>query len=79
METDTAFIGTDYVVMLHTVTHVGLNLAFIVHPSDAELINAIRKYKRRSNQISFFELRVFVVLLFDRTENFFYSYDTQVR
>ena len=72
VETDTAFIGTDYVVMLYTVTHVGLNLAFIVHPSDAELINAIRNTKT-FNQIGFFELRVFVVLLFDRTENFFYS------
>ena len=64
VETDTAFVRADSVVVLYTVTHVGLDVTFVVHPSDAELVYAIWN-TQTFNQVYFVEFRVFVVFLFD--------------
>ena len=58
--------------MLYTVTHVGLYVAFVVHPSDAELIDAVGD-AQTFNQVGFVEFRVFVVLFFDGTQYLFYG------
>ena len=42
VETDTAFVRADSVVVLNTVTHVCLNITFVVHPSYTELKYSIR-------------------------------------
>ena len=71
METDTAFVRTDGVVVLYTVTHVGLYVTLVIHPSNTELVNAIGDAKT-FNQIGFVELRMFVVLFFNGRKHFFY-------
>ena len=71
METNTAFIWADSVVVLHTIAHVGLYVTFIVYPSNTELVNAIGDAKT-FNQIGFVKLRMLVILFFNRRKNFFY-------
>ena len=71
METDTAFVRTDRVVVLNTVTHVGLNITFIIHPSHAELIYSIRN-TQTFDQVYFIKLRVCVVFFFNSRKYFFY-------
>ena len=41
VETDTAFVRTNSVVVLNTITHVGLNVTLVVSPSNAELNQTI--------------------------------------
>ncbi len=41
MEADAALVGTDGVVVLHTVAVVGLNLALVVNPCYTELVDAV--------------------------------------
>ena len=41
MEANATLIGTNGIVMLNAVAHVGLNLALVIHPSHAELVNTI--------------------------------------
>ena len=64
METDTAFVRTDCIVVLNAITHISLDIAFIIHPSYTELINSIRN-AQAFNQIYFVEFWVFVVFFFD--------------
>ncbi len=64
MITETAFIRANGVVVLDTVTHVGLDLALVVNPCDAELVNTIGNAKAL-NQIGLFKLGVLVVLFLD--------------
>ena len=71
METDTTFVRTDSVVVLNAITHVCLDVTFIVHPSHAELVNTIGDAKTL-NQIDFVKLRVFVVLFFNCRKYFFH-------
>jgi hypothetical protein len=71
METDTAFVRANGVVVLYAVTHVGAYVAFIVGPSDAELVDAVGDAKA-FNQVYFVEFGVFVVLFFDGTQYLFY-------
>ena len=71
METDTALVGANGVVVLHAVAHVGLVVALIVHPGHAELINTVGDAKTL-NQIYLFKLGVLVVLLFDSTQYLFH-------
>ena len=71
METDTAFVRTDCIVELYTITEIGLNFPFIVYPSDTESEDTIRFYQ------SFYDLGLFkfgmlIVYIFDRKKNFFY-------
>ena len=71
MEADAAFIRADSVVVLHTVSHVGLHVAFVIHPSDPELIDSVGD-TQTLYQVRFVELRMLVVFLFDRGQYFFY-------
>ena len=71
VETDTAFVRADCVVMLNTVTHIGLNITFIVHPSHTELIYSIRN-TQTFDQVYFIKLRMFVVFFFNSRKYFFY-------
>ena len=66
METDTAFVRTDRVVVLNTVTHIGLNITFIIHPSHAELIYSIRN-TQTFDQVYFIKLRVLSLIHIYRT------------
>ena len=71
MVAQTTFVRTNGVVVLDAVAHVGLNLAFVIHPSDAELIHAIWNAETL-DEVHLIELWVLVVLFLDCTENFFY-------
>ena len=71
METDTALVGTNGVVVLDTVTHVGLNLTLVIHPCYTELVNSVGDTEAL-NQINLVKLRVLVVLFFNGTKNLFY-------
>ena len=71
METDAALVGAYSVVVLDAVTHVGLNLALVVHPSHTELIYTIGNAEA-FNQVHLLELGVLVVLFFDSAQHLFY-------
>ncbi len=64
METDTAFVRADCIVMLDTVSHVGLDLTFVIHPSYTEGKNTVGDTKT-FDQIALFEFGMFIVSLFD--------------
>jgi hypothetical protein len=55
---------------LHTITHVGLHVALVVGPRDAELIYAIRDAEA-FDEVDLVELGVLVVLFFDGAEHLF--------
>ena len=74
METNTAFVGTNGVVMLNAVAHVGLHLTLIISPSDAELNHSVGNAEALY-QIIFFKLGVFVVLFFDGGEHLAHCLD----
>ena len=71
METDTAFVRADGIVVLYAVTHVGLDVAFVVHPGHAELIYTVRN-TQPFDEVHFVEFRMFVVFFFDCAQHFFY-------
>ena len=71
METNAALVRTDDVVVLYTVAHVCLNLALVVNPCDAELIHAVGDAEALY-EVHLLKFRVFVVLFFDCSKNFFY-------
>ena len=64
MKTDTTFVRADRIVMLDTVSHVGLDLSLIIHPGYAEGENTIGNTKT-FDQVALFEFGMFVVNLFD--------------
>ena len=64
VETDTAFVRADSVVVLDTVTHVRLDLSLIVHPSYTERENAIGDTKAL-DQVAFLKFRMLVVSFLD--------------
>ena len=72
VETNTTLVGANGVVVLHAVTHVGLDVALVVHPGDAELIDAIGDAKTL-DQVYLVKLGVLVVGLLDGGKNFFYG------
>ena len=72
METQTALVGADGTVELNAVADVDLHLALVVDPRHAESGDALRLYDAL-NDLGFLELRVLVVDIFDRFENFSYS------
>lgn len=69
METDTAFVRANGVVMLNTVPHVGLHLTFVVDPGDTEREDAVGNAKT-FNQVVTVELGVFVVSFLNGTQHF---------
>ncbi len=68
VEAETSLIRTDGTVELDTVTGVGLDLAFIVNPGDAESKDAVRLYQTFHN-LGFLELGMLVVNIFNRFQN----------
>ena len=70
VETDAALVRADGVVVLHTVAHIGLHVALVVGPRDAELIHAIGNAET-FDEVHLIELGVFVVLFFDSAKHFF--------
>ena len=71
METDTTFVRTNGVVVLYAVTHVRLDVAFVVHPAHTELINAVWNAKTL-NQVGFVKFWVLVVFFLDGAKHFLY-------
>ena len=72
METDTALVGADYVVVLYTVSHIGLHLTLVIHPCYAELIHSVGN-AQAFNQVGFIKLGVLVVFFFNGSKYLFYS------
>ena len=68
VETDTALVRTDDVVVLYTVTHVGLYVALVIYPRNTEADNAIGN-AQTLDEVPLVEFGVLVVLLFDCTQN----------
>lgn len=64
VKTDTTFVRADRIVMLDTVSHVGLDLSLIIHPGYAKGENTIGNTKT-FDQVALFEFGMFVVNLFD--------------
>ena len=67
METQSAFIWADNIVVLDTVAHVGLHVAFVVYPCDTELNESVGNAKTL-DKIALLELRMLVILLFNGSE-----------
>jgi len=64
METDTAFVRTDSVVELYTITEIGLNFPSVVYPSDTESEDTIRLYQS-FDDLGFFKFGMLIVYIFD--------------
>lgn len=64
VEADSAFIGADGIVVLYTVSHVGMDIALVVHPVHAELDDAVGDAETL-DEIGFLEFRMFVVFVLD--------------
>ena len=74
MITQTAFVRANSVVVLDTITHVGLNVTLVIYPSDAELANTIGD-TQTLDKVSLLELRVLVVLFLDGGKYLTYGLD----
>jgi len=72
VETDTAFVRADGVVVLYTVTHVGLYLAFVVDPSYTEREDSVGN-AQSLDQVVTVKLGVLVVSLLNGTQHFGYG------
>ena len=68
VETNAAFVRADGVVVLHTVAHVGLYVAFVVNPCHAELNQSVRN-AQALNEVGFLKLGMLVVLFFDGAQH----------
>lgn len=64
METDTALVRANGVVVLDTVTHVRLNVTLVVDPVHAELYHPVR-HTETLDEVVAVEFRMFVVLFLD--------------
>ena len=62
METNSALVRTDGVVVLDAVTHISLHIAFVVDPVDTELNHSVW-YTQTLDEVVAVEFRMFVVLL----------------
>jgi hypothetical protein len=71
---ETTFVRANGVVVLNTITHVGLYVALIVNPCDAELANTIGDAKAL-DEVGLLKLRVFVVLLLNGGQYLTYGLD----
>lgn len=68
METNTAFVGADSVVVLHTISVVNLHVALVVHPCYAELDHAIGNAEALY-EIGFLKFGVLVIHFLNSGEN----------
>ena len=74
MITQTAFVRTNGIVVLDTITHVGLYLTLVVNPCDTEFANTIGDAEAL-NEVGLLKLGVLVVLFFDSRKNLTYCLD----
>ena len=74
VETDTALVRTNHVVVLDAVAHVGLHIALVVGPGHTELHETIGDAETL-NEVCALKLRVFVVLFFDGSQHLAYGLD----
>lgn len=71
METYAAFVWADSHIMLYAICHIGLDIAFVIHPRNAECKNTIRNAKTL-NQVLFFKFGMCIIYILNRIQNFFY-------
>ena len=69
METETALVRTDGIGVLHTVAHIGLHLALVVDPCDAEGHYTVG-HAEALNEVGSLKLGVLVILIFDGGQHF---------
>ena len=69
METNTALVGTNGIIKLHTVTDVDMNFSLIVRPGHAEGQDSVR-FNKALNDFSTFKFRVLIIHIFNRMKNF---------
>ena len=74
METDAAFVRANGIVVLNTVTHIGLYVALVVYPCHAERDDAVWNAKALDKDGAV-EFWVTVVLFLDCTEDLANSLD----
>ena len=74
METKTSFVRANGVVVLNTVTHIVLHIAFVVHPCYTELNEAIWN-TQALDEIVFLKLGVLVILFLDGRKYLTYGLD----
>ena len=64
METKSSFVRADGGVELHAVTKVGLHIALVVNPCDAEGKDTVG-FDHSLNDLGLFKLGVLIIHLFD--------------
>ena len=64
METQTALVGTDGAVKLHTVTEVHLHLAFVIYPGHTESDDALGLYDALDN-LGFLKFGMLIIHILD--------------
>ncbi len=74
VETQTAFVGANGVVVLHAVTHVCAHIALVVDPVNAELDDAVGD-AQTLDEVDFLKLRMLVVLILDGSEHLAHCLD----
>ena len=74
MEADTSLVRTDNVVVLYTITHIGLHLPLIVYPSHAKLYHPVG-YAKALYQVCLLEFGVLVVLILNGEKHLTHGLD----
>ena len=64
METYTSLVRANGIIMLYTVSHIGLHPSTVVHPSHAKREDTVWN-AQTLNQIRFLKLRVLIIDIFD--------------
>ncbi len=72
MEAQSALIGADGAVELHTVTQVHLHLTLVIHPRHAERDDPLRLHDTLDN-LGLLKLGMLVIHIFDGFQHFPYS------
>ena len=72
MEPQSALVRAYGAVELHAVADVHLYLAVVVYPWHAEFMHALGLYDALNN-LGFLKLRMLIVDILNRDENFFHS------
>lgn len=71
METNTAFVWADGVIVLHTVAHIVVDPAFVIHPRYAEGEYTVGNAEAL-DKVDAFILRMPVIYILDCRQDFLY-------
>ena len=71
METDATLVRADGIVVLHTVTHVIVNLTLVINPRNTECENTVGDAKTLDEVITF-KFGIFIIDIFNRGQNLFH-------